>query len=161
MKRFGIVLLLVCVSGMATAGMIWYVDDSVAASGNGKSWATAFKKVQEGVDEALDGETVLVAAGTYVENIASWGNNIVLSSTDPLDPAVVAATVLDGNKAGPVVAFTGAETEACVLSGFTIQNGSAPNGAGVLGGTAAFRTHATVRNNVITGNSAGANGGGL
>jgi len=161
MKRFGIVLLLVCVSGMATAGMIWYVDDSVAGSGNGKTWATAFKTVQEGMDEALDGETVLVAAGTYVENIASWGNNIVLSSSDPLDPAVVAATVLDGNKAGPVVAFTGAETEACVLSGFTIQNGSAPNGAGVLGGTAAFRTHATVRNNVITGNSAGANGGGL
>jgi hypothetical protein len=48
-----------------------------------------------------------------------------------------------------------------VFSGFTIQNGSAPNGAGVLGGTAAFHTHATIRNNVITGNSAGANGGGL
>jgi hypothetical protein len=160
MKVLGIVFALVCVTGMAP-GDTWYVNGSVSSSGNGKSWATAFKTVQKGIDEALDGETVLVASGTYVENLASWGNNIVLSSTNPLDPSVVSNTILDGNKTGPVIAFNGAETEACVLSGFTIQNGSAQNGAGVLGGTGAFRTHATIRNNVITGNSAGANGGGL
>ena len=44
---------------------IWYVDDAVTSSGNGTSWATAFKTIKEGLDTAASGELVLVADGTY------------------------------------------------------------------------------------------------
>ncbi|MDP2895451.1 MAG: right-handed parallel beta-helix repeat-containing protein, partial [bacterium] len=138
----------------------WYVDGSVAKSGDGTLWETAFKTIQEGIDAASHGDTVIVAKGTYVENIHFDAKNIVLRSTDPLDPEVVASTVIEGDQYGPVVWFSGAEDESCVLSGFTIRGGRADQGAGICGGNEWDHTHATIQNNVITGNRAEAWGGG-
>ena len=129
----------------------FYVDRSVATSGDGKSWAAAFKKVQEGVDAASDGDTVIVAQGTYVESVRFKGKNVVLRSTDPLDPSVVAQTIIDGKKIWPVIVFDGIESERCALSGFTIRNGVAGYGGGIFG---TRHNRATIQNNVITGNSA-------
>jgi hypothetical protein len=142
-------------------GSTWYVDGSVSASGDGTTWATAFKKIQEGIDAASDGDTVIVAQGTYVENIRFEAKNIALQSTDPLDPSVVANTIIDGNKASYVVGFYGTEDETCSLSGFTIKNGEARFGGGILGEHWDDVIHATVENNIITANTASANGGGL
>ncbi len=41
-------------------GSTWYVDGSVSASGDGKAWATAFRKIQEGIDAASHGDTVIL-----------------------------------------------------------------------------------------------------
>jgi len=155
----GKVLLLAGISLMVCAlfpasGTTWYVDGLVSGSGNGKSPEAAFKTIQEGIEAATDGDTVIVAEGTYLENIHFNGKNIVLRSTDPLDPAVVANTIIDGNLSGSVVTFSGDEDESCVLSGFTICNGSADVGGGIRGGTFEDPCRATIRNNVITGNSA-------
>ena len=135
----------------------WYVDDSVSSSGDGTSWGTAFKTIQQGIDASSDGDTVTVAQGTYVENIKFKGKKIVLMSTDASDSGVVAKTIIDGNQAGSVVTFAGTENEMCILSGFTIRNGGADNGGGVYGSG----TSATIQNNIITGNSATGCGGGL
>ena len=135
----------------------WHVDAAVAASGDGTSWQTAFKTIREGIDAAFYGDIVLVAEGTYVENIYFRGKNITLTSTDPLDPAVAAGTVIDGDGSGSAVTFLGTESEACVLSGFTIQNGSADYGGGIMGDG----TRATIQNNIISDNSAASDGGGL
>ena len=136
MKSFllsAILSTVICVSVSASAATL-YVDGSVSSSGDGTSWETALKTIQEGIGKALDGDTVTVAEGVYVENIQFKGKNIVLTSTDPLDPSVVASTIIDGNKLGSVVTFSGTETEACVLSGFTVRNGKSNEGGGISGG---------------------------
>ncbi len=157
---------LVSVSLLALAsvpgwGSTWYVDGSLSASGDGTAWATAFKKIQEAIDAALDGDTLIVAQGTYVENIHFKGKNIVLRSTDPLDPTVVASTIIDGNQTGTVVTFAGTERKACGLFGLTVRNGKAMEGGGILGGSDQTATEAPVEHCVIVGNSASFNGGGI
>jgi len=142
----------ICVSVSASAA-IWYVDGSVSSSGDGKSWETALKTIQGGINAASLGDTVLVAEGTYLENIQFDGKNIILTSTDPLDSTVVANTVIDGNGARSVVMFDSTEEESCVLSGFTIRNGRAEAGPGIRGGSEELHTHATIQNNVISGNT--------
>jgi len=147
------VFVLISISSGLTAAE-WYVDAWVAGSGNGQTWGTAFKTIREGISGASDGDTVIVAQGEYVENIYLDGKNIILRSTDPLDPDVVEGTIIDGNEFIPVVSFSGTEDETCVVSGLTIRNGSGA-GAGICGGERlGEHTHATIQNNVISGNSA-------
>jgi hypothetical protein len=141
----------------STVAATWFVDASILLPGDGKSWQAAFRRIQEGIDAASDGDTVIVADGTYFENVNSNGKNIVLTCADPLDATVVAATVIDGNRNGPAVAFAGTEDETCVLSGFTIMNGS----PGILGGPWGHPGgRATIRNNVVKNNYE-EDGGGL
>jgi len=128
----------------------WYVDASVASPGDGTSPETAFKTIQEGIDAATPGDTVIVAEGTYVENIRFSGKNITVHGTDPSDWTVVRKTIIDGMKRGSAVTFAGTENETCLLCGLTVQNGNAETGGGIAG----HGTHATIQCNLITANSA-------
>ena len=83
-----------------------------------------FPTIQEAIDSAVDGDTVLVAPGTYVENINFWGKAITVTSEE--GPEV---TIVDGNQAGPVVTFTSGEGLTSVVTGFTLQNGRSSLGA--------------------------------
>lgn len=140
-----------------TPAATFYVDGAVSVSGDGSSWETAFKTIQEGIRAASEHDTVIVGEGTYVENIRFRGENIVLRSIDPLDADVVAKTIIDGGASGHVVTFGGTEDLRCVLEGFTIRNGNADNGGGLYGSYE--RSNSSIRNNVIAGNFARYGGG--
>jgi hypothetical protein len=147
-------------AGVALPATTWYVDGSVAGSGNGQSWETSFRTIQEGIDAASDGDTVIVAEGTYLENIQFNGKSVILRSSDPFSPDVVAATIIDGSNAGAVVSFKGTENATCALSGFTIRNGLQMvelGGGGIYGA----HTHAAIVNNRIVNNGSLGDGGGL
>lgn len=88
-----------------------------------------YGSIQSAINDASDGDIIIVSPGTYLENIDFKGKAITLRSTDPNDPNVVAATIIDGNQPtdpnkGSVVTFKSGEDTNSVLAGFTIQNGS-------------------------------------
>ena len=112
--------------------------------------------IQDGINCSSNGSIIVVSPGVYYENIDFLGKNITLRSTDPDDPEVVASTVIDGASRDTVVIFSGAESDECILEGFTIINGKSDNGGGIRGNG----TYATIRNNIITNNS-GRYGGGI
>jgi predicted outer membrane repeat protein len=109
------------------------------------------------------GDTVIVAEGTYCENIDFNGKEITLRSSDPDDAAVVSATIIDGTGRGGVVKFVSGEGPGSVLSGFTIRNGNADvqYGSNCGGGIYCMLSSPALTNNVIVSNSAQSRGGGV
>ena len=79
--------------------------------------------IQGGINLAVNGDEVVVAEGIYVENINFNGKAIELRSVNPLDPAVVAATIIDGGGVNTVVTCDSGEGSDTILSGFTITGG--------------------------------------
>jgi hypothetical protein len=130
-----------------------------------QNWGDASVTIQAAIDASRIGDTVIVAEGIYFENIFFNGKSIVLVSTDPESQTVVANTVIDGSDSGSVITFGGPEKARCVLNGFSIRNGTGTvdviygyhyYGGGIYGNG----NNATIRNNIIVGNSAN-HGGGL
>ncbi|MCH8013108.1 MAG: T9SS type A sorting domain-containing protein [Candidatus Marinimicrobia bacterium] len=82
--------------------------------------------IQDGIDAAVDGDTVLVDTGRYTENINFNGKNIVLGSLylSTSDTSYVSQTVIDGDRTGNVATIENGEDSTTVLSGFTLTNGS-------------------------------------
>ena len=93
---------------------------------------TEYSTIQEAIDAASAGDTVLVLAGKYTENINFLGKNIFLTSLIYLDgdTSFISKTIIDGNVAGSVVLFEGGEDSTAVLNGFTITNGVSVVGGG-------------------------------
>lgn len=56
---------LVLLAAPAAAHRVFFVDPTVAQSGNGMDWSTAFKTIQEGIDASDGDDTVIIAPGVY------------------------------------------------------------------------------------------------
>jgi len=121
-----------------------------------------FSSIQSAINASHDGDIITVYQGTYYERIRFNGKNIILQSSDPTDPAVVANTIIDGSNSSSVVKFNGTEDSSCLLSGFTIRKGRPDYGGGIAGG-GEFGDHAlaTVSYCVVTNNRAWDYGAGI
>lgn len=112
--------------------------------------------IQDGIDEAGNGDTVLVANGTYYENLNFKGKDIVLASyfLSDKDTAHITSTVIDGSSMGPVIVFENEETSDAALVGFTIRGGASDSSYTYGGGVICVNASPQISNNFFTGNFA-------
>lgn len=97
-----------------------------------------YTTIQEAIDSASNGDTVLVSEGIYVENIDFKGKRIVVGSRFLLtaDTARISQTTINGGGSSAnksVVSFLGSEDSLSMLVGFTVSNGwaSTTRGGGI------------------------------
>jgi len=144
---------------------------------------SAYSSIQLAINASTDGDIVLVAPGTYLENINFKGKNILVTSHFILsdDLKYIKNTIIDGsNPANPdsasCVSFHSGEDPSAVIQGFTITGGTGtkwidPNNPGYIwrggGGVFTFTSSPTIKKNIIINNNVtntsgvdGAQGGG-
>lgn len=165
--RWAIILAICLVCPVAGYSTTWYVDDD-APNDPGPNDPTfsdpmedgtsvhPFDMIQEGIDAASNGDTVLVLSGKYKENINFLGKLISVESQ--WGPEL---TVLDGNGTGSAALFNSNENPDAVLKGFTIKNGTGTTiGTDVYGGgICCINASPTIKGNIITKNKAMFGGG--
>jgi hypothetical protein len=141
-----------------------------------------YTSIQEGINAAQNGDTILVDEGTYYENINFRGKNIVVASRYLIDGnySHINNTIIDGSQStepdtGSCVIFGSGEGSGAVITGFTITGGTGTNfdfGGGAVfregGGIIMNNSSATIKNNLIINNESkivpnalGGGGGGI
>ncbi|MCB2181051.1 MAG: right-handed parallel beta-helix repeat-containing protein [Desulfobulbaceae bacterium] len=120
-----------------------------------------YETINAGIDDAgvIDGDTLLVSADTYSENINFDGKDITIRSAGG-----AASTTIQGDGSNaPVVSFGTSETTDAVLDGFTIDNqtaSSSTRGVYIYGASPTVK-NCTIQNNAANNSSVdGVNVGG-
>jgi parallel beta-helix repeat protein len=111
--------------------------------------------IQAGIDACVDGDTVLVADGTYTgegnRDIDFGGRAIVVMSENGPE-----MTIIDCEYRGRGFYFHNGEDSTSILQGFTITNGYETVGGGIY----CASSSPTITGNIIAGNEATGDGGG-
>jgi hypothetical protein len=100
-----------------------------------------YPTVQAAIDASVDGDTVLVSAGTYAERIDFLHKDITVEGVEDQS-----SPILDGGGVGVVVAMATDPGETPVFRGFTVRNGGDDGGIDTSGGPA------LIEYNTVTGN---------
>ncbi len=117
-----------------------------------------YSTIQDAIENANNGDIILVDPGTYIGQIDFLDKNISLSSLiySGYDENDFEKPVLDGNNQGPVVTINNGQDQSSILLGFQIQNGNSEEfGGGIL----IEDSSPTIDRNIIKNNRAGSCGG--
>ncbi len=131
-----------------------------------------YSTIQEGINVSENGDTILVAEGTYFENINFRGKTITLASHYLLDSiySIIQNTIIDGSQpinpdSASVVYFISEEDTTSILCGFTVRNGSGTTISSgdwnSAGGIYCYYSSPLLKNLIIENNVAGNGGGGI
>jgi len=107
--------------------------------------------IQSGIDAAVNGDTVLVAPGTYLESIDLNGRDILLTSSNGREETFIEPIDSFQN----IVSIQTGEDTTCVIDGFTLRN--AAGGWGVY----CDHTSPIIRNCEIYNCNVDGDGGGI
>jgi len=122
-----------------------------------------YDSIQEGIDNSVNGDTVLVYPGTYYANINYNGRNITVASLyiSTQADSFIRQTIIDGNQKGTVVSIVSGEDETALLCGFTIQNGIGFMDLGFQrgGGIVIKDSNPTIKKCIVKNNKAQYGGG--
>ncbi|MGA1841276.1 MAG: PKD domain-containing protein [bacterium] len=123
---------------------------------------TPGRSIQTAINKAVNGDEIIVKQGIYREQINFNGKAITIRSVAPDDQALIAATIIDGERKDSVIKFISGEGADSVLKGFTIKNGRGSRGGGIY----CRESSPTIANCIISDNESypfrpGYEGGGI
>jgi hypothetical protein len=135
----------------APASTIWYVNGvNGSDSNNCKTAQTACKTIGHAISLAASGDSIIVAAATYAENLTiGISLNVIGHCAD--------TTIIDGQEAGTVIKIAGGTNVQVTLSNLTIQHGYGTYAGGIWNAGARL----TINSSMIIGNRAPLSGGGI
>ena len=159
-SRFACLALCFALFAPSVRAATWYVATTGSDSNLGTTAAKPFLTIQQGVNYANLGDTVLVADGTYSGaknyNIDFGGVDLTVKSASG-NPA---NCVIDCQKLGCAFYLHSGETAKSNIASFTIENGAGnSNNGGNGGGIYISSNKPTVNNCVFTSNTANQGGG--
>jgi hypothetical protein len=135
-------ILFLALAPTAMASTTWFVNGANGSdSNNCKSSSTACKTIGHAISLAASGDSIIVASGTYKENLRITISVAIRGSR-------AAATIIDGGGRNTVVTIANAGTKV-TLSSLTIRDGI----AGGNGGGVANNGMLTISNSTLSGNT--------
>ena len=155
-KTIGVFAALVGMTAYAMASTTWFVDAQSGSNCNSGLGTLAPKRtIQAAINAAADGDSVIVAGGTYNENL-TLSKSLTLFASEPT------VAIVNGRYAGHCLLIT-ENAAGCVIDGLVFTHGAPTNSGNKYGGGINCLADATIRNCIFkdNGNSSTTFAGGL
>ena len=102
---------------------IWYVDAAAGPGGNGTSKETAFQTLDDAVNNATDGDTIMVASGTYSDVHLNIGKYLNFEKYGDGE------AIIDGSYITGILTVTATTIN---VNGLTFKNGNTADNGGAI-----------------------------